>query len=73
MLFLKEFFEKFDLEKKSADDKHEKIPRGQRVILPIMTKKFLVFQNIFVIIIPQLNCPYKTFKGESVIFLYFQT
>ena len=30
MVFLKEFFEKVDFEKNSADDKkHEKFPRGQ--------------------------------------------
>ena len=33
MVFLKEFFEKIDVEKKSADDKkHEKIPGGKEFI-----------------------------------------
>ena len=32
MVFLKEFFEKVDFEKKAADDiKHAKIPRRQRI------------------------------------------
>ena len=32
MVFLKEFFEQIEFEKKSADDKkHEKLPRRQRI------------------------------------------